>query len=148
MNKQCPKGFTLIELLIVVVILGIIAAIVIPQFSDAATTAKANTLKSNLSLIRSQLQLFKLDHNDTFPTLDQLTSTTLSPNFAGTYLAGNFPENPFNNKAAVENLWLDGTTAGDATEGIGWSYCPTDKSDGSIKAGTFKADDTSEHAGW
>lgn len=47
------KGFTLVEILIVVVILGILAAIVIPQFTNASEEAKQNSLRSNLQSIRA-----------------------------------------------------------------------------------------------
>ena len=57
---RSKSGFTLVEILIVVVILGILAAIVIPQFTDASQEAKTNSDKSNLSALRSQLELWKV----------------------------------------------------------------------------------------
>jgi general secretion pathway protein G len=75
------KGFTLVEILIVVIILGILAAIVIPQFTNASTDARKNSLTSQLQTIRSQLELYKLQHNDTLPDFaangwTQMTSKT------------------------------------------------------------------------
>ena len=55
-RKQVARGFTLVEILIVVVILGILAAIVIPQFTNASETAKASSLAAQLQTIRSQLE--------------------------------------------------------------------------------------------
>jgi prepilin-type N-terminal cleavage/methylation domain-containing protein len=49
-------AFTLIEVLIVVVILGILAAIVVPQFADAGTEAMTSTLQANVRMIRDVLQ--------------------------------------------------------------------------------------------
>ncbi len=61
-------GFTLVEILIVVIILGILAAIVIPQFTSASQDARRNSLTSQLQTLRSQIELYKLQHLDTIPT--------------------------------------------------------------------------------
>jgi general secretion pathway protein G len=61
------NGFTLVEILIVVVILGILAAIVIPQFSDASEDAKFSSLVSDLQTVRSQIQLYKFQHKGQLP---------------------------------------------------------------------------------
>jgi general secretion pathway protein G len=62
------SGFTLVEILIVVIILGILAAIVIPQFTNASQDARRNSLTSQLQTIRSQLELYKMQHKDKAPT--------------------------------------------------------------------------------
>ncbi len=64
---KAKSGFTLVEILIVVVILGILAAIVIPQFTEASTEAKESRLVSDLQTMRSQLELYKIQHNDNLP---------------------------------------------------------------------------------
>lgn len=63
------KGFTLVEILIVIVILGILAAIVIPQFVSATEGARASTAASQLQTLRTQIQLYRVHHNGRYPTL-------------------------------------------------------------------------------
>jgi general secretion pathway protein G len=67
--RTVKKGFTLIEILIVVIILGILAAIVIPQFTNASTQAKQSALDSTVQTLRSQIALYRLQHGDTLPDL-------------------------------------------------------------------------------
>ena len=61
-QKRSQKGFTLVEILIVVIILGILAAIVIPQFTSASDDARKNSLTSQVQTLRSQVELYKLQH--------------------------------------------------------------------------------------
>ena len=61
------KAFTLVEILIVVIILGILAAIVIPQFSNATQNARASMLADNLRIMRTQVMVFKAQHNSVSP---------------------------------------------------------------------------------
>jgi len=68
-RKSRKTGFTLVEILIVVVILGILAAIVIPQFTNASESAKASSLVTQLQSIRSQLELYQVQHNGAYPDL-------------------------------------------------------------------------------
>jgi len=137
---KAKGGFTLVEILIVVVILGILAAIVIPQFTEASTEAKTSSLMTDLQTLRSQIELDKVQHNDTPPTfadfVDQMTGTT---DIAGATTGSDYgpylqkvPTNQFNDKSALDNTG----TAGDGVGG--WEY---DASDGSIHA-----DDSAAHA--
>lgn len=145
------SGFTLVEILIVVIILGILAAIVIPEFTDASTQAKESSLKSNLQAMRSQIELYKIQHNDNPPDFDtfeeQMTETS---NGAGatsgsklrdaTYPLGPYlqqiPVNPFNNLSTVDNSGTAGDNVG------GWEYNET--------IGAINADDNVDaaHATW
>ena len=57
--RSTHRAFTLIEILIVVVILGILAAIVIPQFTDATQAATDSSVRSQLQTIRSTIELYR-----------------------------------------------------------------------------------------
>ncbi|MHC4792770.1 MAG: prepilin-type N-terminal cleavage/methylation domain-containing protein [Planctomycetota bacterium] len=61
------RGFTLIEILIVVVILGILAAIIIPQFASAQSSARATAMRSQLGTVRSQIAAWQVQNNGRVP---------------------------------------------------------------------------------
>lgn len=61
-RSKRPSGFTLIELLVVVIILAILAAIVIPQFSSATTDTQESALDANLGGLRNAIELYKAQH--------------------------------------------------------------------------------------
>ena len=82
--KLVQQGFTLVELLIVVIILAILAAIVIPQFSSATTDAQESALDSNLNALRSAIDLYKVQHNGKYPGQVAATGATCSVGAAGT----------------------------------------------------------------
>ena len=64
-NRQ--SGFTLVELLIVAIILAILAAIVVPQFANTAAGASDAALRTNLSGIRSAVELYRQQHAQAYP---------------------------------------------------------------------------------
>ncbi len=121
------KGFTLVELLIVVIILGILAAVVIPQFNSAASESKEAALASNLATVRQAVEMYKVQHNDSFPgsgMVDQLTLTTdiagaTSGTAYGPYLRNSFPKNPIDGVATVTTA---ATTPAAASSAGGWFY--------------------------
>ncbi len=65
------NAFTLIEVLIVVIIMAVLAATIIPQFSSSTEDAKRSTLEFNLHTIRSQIELYKVHHLGSAPDLDK-----------------------------------------------------------------------------
>jgi len=71
------RAFTLVEILIVVVILGILAAIVIPQFTNASQEAAANSTRAQLQTIRAQVELYKMKNVGAFPTTSNLLDLSL-----------------------------------------------------------------------
>jgi len=66
-------GFTLVELLIVIVLLGILAAVVVPQVSVSTDDAKLNTLRTDLSQLRSSIEIYYAQHTDTYPGANAIT---------------------------------------------------------------------------
>ena len=61
------RAFTLVELLIVVIIIGILAAVAIPQFGDSATDAKKSSLDADLTVLRGAIELYYHQHGSTYP---------------------------------------------------------------------------------
>ncbi len=67
MRARVKKAFTLVEILIVVVILGILAAIVVPQFTSATQDAQAGNILAQLDTLNNQYELYKARHNNQDP---------------------------------------------------------------------------------
>jgi len=129
--------------MIVIVILGILAAVVVPKFVGASDSAKLDALRSQLQMVRSQLELYRFHHGETYPTginqtfKDQLTQYTASDHTTsvtknigtghvfGPYLK-NFPNNPFTQTSDV--------TTGGAGVNKAWYYNPA--------TGEFRTNDT------
>lgn len=118
MRNRIRKGFTLVEILIVVVILGILAAIVVPQFTSATQDAQVGNIRAQLKSLQNQIELFKARSTDgQYPDLVGAGWTVMiDPNGDGDITDGYIkeaPRNPFNNSS---------TTAAAAAAGNGWHY--------------------------
>ncbi len=143
MRNPVRKAFTLVEILIVVVILGILAAIVIPQFTNASQEAQRGNVVTQMQTIRNQIELYRVRNNGTNPTLAGTGNAAFSA--AGASLV-NPPANPTQqpymrspalNPRNSRTDVADVTTTGDAfiadaagrnptTAGQpGWIYNPT-----------------------
>jgi general secretion pathway protein G len=147
--KSRKTGFTLIEILIVVIILGILAAIVIPQFTEASSDAKESTLVSNLQTMRSQLGLYKVQHDDQHPNVEDDVADADVANFilrlteksdvTGTLdAAGDYgpympdvPRNPFQSDNAAPLIRFGADPGTDAAH---WCFDPL--------TGDLRADDS------
>ncbi|MCH7571294.1 MAG: prepilin-type N-terminal cleavage/methylation domain-containing protein [Planctomycetes bacterium] len=102
-QNQARRAFTLIEILIVVVILGILAAIVIPQFTDASDQANVASMKSQLQTMRSQIELFRIQDVVAYNAWDPILAapgTEWDPLISGDYLQA-APRNPITNASTV-----------------------------------------------
>ncbi len=83
MTKRLNTGFTLIEIMVVVVILGILAAMVAPKILSRPDQAKVTVARSDIESIAQALELFRLD-NGFYPSIDQgldalVTKPTIVP---------------------------------------------------------------------
>lgn len=92
-------GFTLIEVMIVVVILGILAAIVVPKIMDRPAQAQITAAKSDIRTLESALNLYRLD-NHTYPTTDAgLEALVQKPSNAKAWKEGGYigrlPKDPW-----------------------------------------------------
>ena len=140
-RRTSSRGFTLVEILIVVIILGILAAIVIPQFTNASTEARQSNVRSQLQTLRSQIELYKLQHKDVPPALASVGWTVftqytdidggVSATKTLTHIYGPYYQTPPTNPLS-DSILID-TAAADET---GWIYNETT---GAISAMAGKA---------
>lgn len=142
--KRSSRGFTLVEILIVVIILGILAAIVIPQFTQASTEARISNLKTNLQTVRSQLLLYKTQHLESYPGATFATQMTQYTDISGdvatspdaTHTFGPYlqsiPINPISNLNTLRIVTGATTVFAAPTTDGGWWFNST--------TGEFRAD--------
>ena len=92
------KGFTLIELLIVIIIIGILAAIAIPMFLSQRNKAKDAAVKEGIHSIQIGIQSYAVDNSDTYPA--RPAQGSLSDPVGNAYV-DNWPKNPFQTNVYV-----------------------------------------------
>lgn len=159
MQNRVRKAFTLVEILIVVVILGILAAIVIPQFTNASEEAQVGNIQTQLQTVRSQIELFRVRNNGQSPVLVDATQpfTDLLAGVGNTYSLpdGNSiqvaagagatqepymrtapvnPRNGLNTVTASTDVINDAAAADAVSAGTGWYY---DSTSGAFAAAGF-----------
>ncbi len=90
------SGFTLIEVLLVVVIIGILAAVVVPRLSGRVGQSQASAAKSSIAAISLALDLYETDNGNFPPSLQSLLTKGSEPNWRGPYLKkGEIPMDPW-----------------------------------------------------
>jgi prepilin-type N-terminal cleavage/methylation domain-containing protein len=133
-KKHPPGGFTLIEVLIVVLVMAVLAAAIIPQFTHSTTDAKLSSLKFNLRTLRTQLELYRNHHEGNSPsaTLAEMMKETDAKGNIGT--GANFPYGPymdkipvnaFTNSSTITSISASPATAADVTGSGGWLFNAT-----------------------
>jgi general secretion pathway protein G len=112
-KRTTNRAFTLIEILIVVVILGILAAIVIPQFTDASDDAMQASVRSQLQTLRSQIELYNVQN-----PANQYDATTAVATFWDDLVDNDYltqePKNPMQDNST--------TVGAAAAAGLGWVW--------------------------
>jgi prepilin-type N-terminal cleavage/methylation domain-containing protein len=151
-RQRRESGFTLIEILVVVILLGILATIIIPQVSVSSEDAKLNAVKMNLGNLRSSIELYYYQHKNSYPakavpgtaptevdTLPEvfvaqlmrftdedgnISNSGTSVYKYGPYIKGPFPANPYNNKSdvTVDNTETDITEKASGGVDTGWKF--------------------------
>jgi len=127
------RGFTLVELAIVVLVIGILAAVAAPKMVSTASTARSNGTKQSLAVIRDALEMYK-SQNGSYPTAANI-ATALQP-----MLSGPFPvaQVGTNQNSAVAASTQSPIVAAE-TGAYGWAYNQT--------TGEFRVNDLSS-IGW
>ena len=104
LRNACARGFTLIEIMVVVVIMGILAALVVPKLMGRTDDARVTAARQDIATVMQALKLYKLD-NQRYPTTEQtlnalIVKPTTGPEARGWKSGGyldKLPKDPWGN---------------------------------------------------
>jgi len=106
-NRNDPKkGFTLVEIMIVVAIIGLLAAIAVPNFLQARQTAQTDACINNLRLIEDTKNRWAMETGHT--TGDPVVNTDLQP-YLGHSSSSQFPTCPLGGNYSIGNIGVNPT---------------------------------------
>lgn len=123
-SGRARRAFTLVEILIVVVILGILAAIISPQFANTALESQLTQAKSQLYIVRSQIELH--DARWISDRFDPLTNNNQWEQLVSRRYISESPQNALQGNST--------TVADAAAPGIAWVWIPNANGGGMIYA--------------
>jgi MSHA pilin protein MshA len=120
------KGFTLIEIVMVIILLGILAAVAIPRFIDMSGEAKKSAVKGVLGGVRGAISIAYANNalrgHAGYPTMANLTSVS------GGIMTEGIPDNPFAATTQTDKNDVESTTAAKGTKTADadkeWRYNP------------------------
>jgi general secretion pathway protein G len=136
MRRKLRNGFSLIEMVIVILILGIIAAVAAPRMFDTATTAEENTTRQQLAVLRNAIEMYRA-RSGIYPPANQL------PEAMASMLNGPFPAPSIGSVRGDAVVYYDADTdtttpvATDDSAAGGWAYKPAN---GSLKLNVGSAE--------
>lgn len=137
-SHRISRAFTLVEILIVVVILGILAAVVVPQFVGAVQDSAITTTQTELEKLRRAMEVYQVRNENLLPTVAAGNGTwgDLIAN-SGEYLK-EAPANPYVGGANAKVIVIANSPDSSFQTSYGWIYNDTT---GEIWAGSFDAND-------
>jgi prepilin-type N-terminal cleavage/methylation domain-containing protein len=121
---RSQSGFTLIELIIIIVVLGILAAVAIPKYQDITNEAKTSACKGALGSLRSGISIYYANQivktgTPTWPPIDSMRRV-------GTVIIQSLPANPYQLANRAPDSIVTGVTKGTVVGNRGgWAYKPS-----------------------
>lgn len=96
-SRASRAGFTLVEILLVVVIIGILAAVAVPKLSGRQQQAKIAAARADIANIGLALKMYEIDNGEYPSSLQSLIANAGAKNWHGPYLEQGLPKDPWGN---------------------------------------------------